>query len=142
MNKSELIYAAAVNNYLLTQNPSLDAGVSPVDQRRMMYMNGTSMATPHVAGVAALMLARNPDLTPDEIEVLLKTTARPLPKACSVGCGKGIVSASAARRQRPTRELWRDRPACARCGPGRWARPTSGPGARRSRPARAACRGG
>jgi serine protease len=48
-----------------------------------------------VAGVVALMLAKNPNLTPDEVEAKLKSTARAFPAACS-GCGAGIVDAAAA----------------------------------------------
>jgi serine protease len=58
------------------------------------YM-GTSMATPHVVAVAALMLAKNPALTPDDIEAKLKSSSRAFPASCS-GCGAGIVDASAA----------------------------------------------
>ncbi|PUB10462.1 cell wall-binding repeat-containing protein [Paenisporosarcina sp. OV554] len=39
------------------------------------YMSGTSMATPHVAAVAGILLARNPDLLPGEVEKILTKTA-------------------------------------------------------------------
>ncbi|MCL2434602.1 MAG: S8 family serine peptidase [Lentimicrobiaceae bacterium] len=46
-------------------------------------MSGTSMATPGVAGVMALMLSKNPNLTPAEICEILETTAVRLPNATS-----------------------------------------------------------
>ena len=62
---------------------------------------GTSMATPHVSGVVALMLSRNASLSPDQITSTLKATARPFPAACT-SCGAGIVNASAAVDAVPT----------------------------------------
>src|SRR5262249_37520840 len=46
------------------------------------YVWGTSFASPHVAGVAALMLQKNPNLAQAQIETILKSTAMPLPPGC------------------------------------------------------------
>ena len=59
------------------------------------FYQGTSMATPHVAGLAALLYQAKPDITPDEVESTIKNTARSFPAACS-GCGSGIADAAAA----------------------------------------------
>ena len=47
------------------------------------YVGGTSMATPHVASVAALMLEKNPNLTQSQVESILRTTAITLPPSGS-----------------------------------------------------------
>ncbi|MEK6862525.1 MAG: S8 family serine peptidase, partial [Nanoarchaeota archaeon] len=38
-------------------------------------ISGTSMATPHVSGMVALIKQRNPDYTPEEIKTIIKNTA-------------------------------------------------------------------
>jgi subtilisin family serine protease len=65
--------------------------------------SGTSMATPHVAGVAALVRSAAPHLTSSQVADVLRNTARPLRDAPSDPVpndryGHGLVNAAAAVR--------------------------------------------
>ena len=59
-------------------------------------MDGTSQATPCVAGIVALMLQKNPDLTPAEICRILEETSVKLTPTKSNVTGVGRVDALAA----------------------------------------------
>ncbi|MDD2204620.1 MAG: S8 family serine peptidase [Bacteroidales bacterium] len=59
-------------------------------------MSGTSMATPCVAGVMALLMSKNIDLTPAEIDEILETSAVPLSASKSNTFGSGRIDAAAA----------------------------------------------
>ncbi len=93
--------------------PALDGGIKPevtapgVDviaarsqlvRGSGMYttMSGTSMATPHVAGTAALVAAAHPDWTAQQIKEAIVGTAVPTPAYDAYDAGSGRVDASAA----------------------------------------------
>ncbi len=76
---------------------TLNSGTTTPGSASYASYNGTSMAAPHVAGVVALMQSVAPSpLSPAQVESIIKSTARPLPGACSGGCGAGIIDANAA----------------------------------------------
>lgn len=56
-------------------------------------MSGTSMAAPHVAGIIALMLEANPQLSPSEVKTILETTATSMPDYAAWEAGAGYVNA-------------------------------------------------
>lgn len=58
--------------------------------------DGTSMATPHVAGVVALMKAANKNLTPAQVKEILMGTATPLQPNTNNQLGAGLVDAARA----------------------------------------------
>ena len=59
--------------------PTGGGGIGRLDYS---FGGGTSFACPHVAGIAALMLQKNPGLSAAQIEEILENTAFPLPPDC------------------------------------------------------------
>jgi serine protease len=80
---------------------TLNTGTTSSGADSYQFYQGTSMATPHVAGVAALLYSAKPTITPDEVLAVLQRTAQPFPatstRPCNTAtCGAGIVNAGAA----------------------------------------------
>ncbi|MFI8533561.1 S8 family peptidase [Streptomyces aquilus] len=73
---------------------TLNSGTKTASSENYAYYQGTSMATPHIAGLAALLKSANSSLTPAQIESAIKANARALPGACSGGCGAGLADAA------------------------------------------------
>jgi serine protease len=78
----------------LTQKTPVEASVK-VFATDYASFSGTSMATPHVAGVAALMKAARPDLTPVEVKNILQKTAQLMAASTQNETGSGLVNAEA-----------------------------------------------
>lgn len=82
-----------------------NSGTTSPGSYTVAAQSGTSQATPHVAGVIALLRAQEPGLTPDSIRALLASTARPFPAGswCTLEgqpqsgkCGAGLLDAGKA----------------------------------------------
>ena len=62
-----------------------------------MQLSGTSFSAPMVAGAAAMILAKNPSWTPDQVKAALMLTATPEPAAPQGSLGVGGLNIPAAR---------------------------------------------
>ncbi|MBN2048760.1 MAG: S8 family serine peptidase [Anaerolineaceae bacterium] len=85
------------------------------EQLSYYYLGGTSMASPHVAGLVALMMEKDPTLTAGAAEGILESTAMPMWTGCVTdpydgvteicwgadATGSGIVDAVAALAAMP-----------------------------------------
>lgn len=80
---------------------------------RWISMTGTSMASPFVTGVSALMLSLNPELTAAQIGGIIRRTSSPLPGSSydwQNGAGFGVIDPTACLREavrlaEPTKDL-------------------------------------
>ncbi|MGB7738268.1 MAG: S8 family peptidase, partial [Steroidobacteraceae bacterium] len=82
---------------------------SMLDSQRQFKMSGTSQATAIVSGIVALMLQKNPLLTPDEVKCKLMASARPAVNGAGQVAysvfqqGAGLVNAPAAANSTATK---------------------------------------
>lgn len=74
---------------------TLNTGTTTPAAAGYAYYQGTSMATPHVAGLVALMKSKSPSLTPAQVESTLRQGTRAMPGGCTKGCGAGLSDATA-----------------------------------------------
>lgn len=88
-----------------TESPESRGGIisSWVDASNLpdyRLSEGTSMATPVVSGIVALMYSMQPGITPDRVRSILADSVKPFAPgsncAISAGCGAGIVNAQLA----------------------------------------------
>lgn len=75
---------------------TLNSGTSTPGTASYAAYQGTSMATPHVAGLAALIKSAKPTIDVPRLTQAIKDSTRPVPGVCQNGCGTGLVDAKAA----------------------------------------------
>jgi serine protease AprX len=91
-----MVSLRAAGSTLDTLYPDRRVSTSALAAPAYFVLSGTSMSAPVVAGVVALLLERDPTLTPGQIKFRLTSTATPLAFATAFSGGAGLVSASAA----------------------------------------------
>ncbi|NQZ85405.1 MAG: S8 family serine peptidase, partial [Nanoarchaeales archaeon] len=98
-NKMEHISFSAGQNFEGYLKPDVVAPgndiLSSIPNNKYLGKSGTSMATPHITGIIALLLEKNPELSHFEVKEILKNTAIDLGKTGKdVKYGYGFVKAS------------------------------------------------
>jgi subtilisin family serine protease len=95
-NKNQI---ASFSNYGVSKVHVAAPGVniySTFKKGKYKVESGTSMATPHVAGISALLLSENPHWTPEEIKERLIKTSTPVSSLANKVMANGRVNAAAA----------------------------------------------
>src|SRR6267143_2056539 len=93
---NKIVSAEAANNLLVKTHPELETYDYPTTNMKMMFMSGTSVSAPVVAGTAALLLEANPNLTPNMVKMILMYTAQPLAGFNTFEQGAGQVNVAGA----------------------------------------------
>jgi subtilisin family serine protease len=70
--------------------------VSAIPGNKYMRNSGTSMACPHVAGLAALILSERPELSALDVKQIIMDSVDPLPSLQGITVSGGLINTSAA----------------------------------------------
>jgi subtilisin family serine protease len=89
---------ASSGNTLVQLFPALDTEATNTRDNKTMYLSGTSMSAPVVAGAAALLLELNPNLTPGLVKAILMYTAQPIKNFNTLEQGAGLLNVDGAAR--------------------------------------------
>jgi hypothetical protein len=88
-----LFRGANRGDHIAVAAPGVDI-LAPAPDGAYQFTTGTSVAAAEVSGVAALLIERNPSLTPAEVRRILMSTAKDLgPKGKDRDFGAGLVNA-------------------------------------------------
>lgn len=93
---ADIVSTRAPNSILPVLGITSDTAIQPTWIPFYTTMSGTSMATPHMAGVVALMLEADPSLSPAAIKQILVETATPMAGYSQYEVGAGYANAFAA----------------------------------------------
>ncbi len=93
-NADQLYKNANHGDYIAVAAPGVDI-IAAATKGAYDISSGTSMAAAHVSGIAALMLEKNPKLTPKDIRAFLTSSAHK-PSGQSTDLGAGIADAAGA----------------------------------------------
>ena len=91
-------YYNGTENYLARTYTTLRTGTDAVNTDKLMYLSGTSMSAPIVAGAASLLVQVNPNLTPNLIKAILMYSAQPLKNYNTLSQGMGELNIDGAVR--------------------------------------------
>jgi len=88
-NYGDWVDVVAPGQEIYSTFPSYDCDVTPYGFAKYYdYLSGTSLAVPHVAGLAALLLSKDPLLTPDGLKTLICENVDPYDSTYDLGSGR------------------------------------------------------
>lgn len=90
------IVATRLRTFGITAEDAFPNPVNPLWTPSYAALSGTSMATPHVSGAAALLFSNNPQLSPDQVIDVLTSSATYMPGYALHEAGYGYMNVLAA----------------------------------------------